>query len=143
MAMIEVDFEVFKALTARREQESVTPNDVLRGLLGLGSGAVPLRRLFGFGGKRGERKPNPPVNDWFYKGINFRVGTELRARHKGAWHQARIVDGGLQMRGRRFSSPSEAASAVTGTNVNGWRFWQCRFPGEVEWRPLELLRRDS
>ena len=71
------------------------------------------------------------------------MGTELRARHKGAWHQARIVDGGLQMRGRRFSSPSEAASAVTGTNVNGWRFWQCRFPGEVEWRPLELLRRDS
>jgi hypothetical protein len=43
MAMIEVDFEVFKALTARREQESVTPNDVLRGLLGLGSGAVPFR----------------------------------------------------------------------------------------------------
>ena len=35
MATIEVDFEVFKELTVRRESESMTENDVIRLLLGL------------------------------------------------------------------------------------------------------------
>ena len=35
MRTIEVDFDVFKALTARRANEAVTENDVLRSLLGL------------------------------------------------------------------------------------------------------------
>lgn len=36
MATIDVDFEVYKALTIRRETEEMTYNDVLRHLLSLG-----------------------------------------------------------------------------------------------------------
>ena len=34
MPTIEIDFEVFKALTMQREAESISYNDVIRGLLG-------------------------------------------------------------------------------------------------------------
>jgi hypothetical protein len=36
--------------------------------------------------------------------------------------------------GRPIGSPSEAAHKVTGRNVNGWRFWECRLPGETRRR---------
>jgi hypothetical protein len=34
-----------------------------------------------------------------------------------------LSDGGLDVDGVRYSTPSGAARAVSGTNVNGWRFW--------------------
>ena len=37
MTSIEVDFDVYKVLTMKRETESVTYNDVLRKMLGLGA----------------------------------------------------------------------------------------------------------
>lgn len=42
--------------------------------------------------------------------------------------------------GSPVGSPSEAAHKITGTNVNGWRFWECRLPGETRWRVIEALR---
>src|SRR5487761_540968 len=96
MTTIEIDFDVYKALTARRGDETVTYNDVLRALLGLGQPAAGLRRLFGFGGKtRSKTGPQSVVSGWLYKGINFSAGTELRARYKGQLHPARIERGGI------------------------------------------------
>jgi Protein of unknown function (DUF2924) len=144
MMTIEIDFEVYKALTARRADEATTYNDVLRTLLGLGQPAAGLRRLFGFGGKTpSSTSPESGRSDWIYKGIRFPTGTELRAKHKGELHKARIERGGIAVGGKRFATPSDAARAVTGTNVNGWRFWQCRLPGETGWRGLDALRQDS
>ncbi|MDE2230238.1 MAG: DUF2924 domain-containing protein [Alphaproteobacteria bacterium] len=142
---IEVDFDVYKALTARRTDETVTYNDVLRTLLGVVQPASGLRRLFGLAaGKAVVQKPRSnETNDWIYKGIRFPAGTELRAKYKGQLHRARIERGGLMVNGRRFATPSDAARMVTGNNVNGWRFWQCRFPGETGWRRLDSLRQDS
>jgi hypothetical protein len=40
MVALDVDFEVFKALTNRRATESVTYNDVIRELLGLGKNGL-------------------------------------------------------------------------------------------------------
>jgi hypothetical protein len=34
-----------------------------------------------------------------------------------------LSDGSLDVDGARYSSPSGAARAVSGTNVNGWWFW--------------------
>jgi Protein of unknown function (DUF2924) len=141
MMTIEIDFDVYKALTSRRADESVSYNDVLRGLLGLGAeSAGGIRRLFGLGGARAAAAPS---NDWIYKGIRFPAGTELRARYKGVMHRARIERGALILNGKRAGSPSEAARTITGTNVNGWRFWQCRLPGDGSWRRLESLQADS
>lgn len=55
-------------------------------------------------------------------------GTKLQARYKGQQYAAtvEVADGATTYRladGRAFSSPSAAGGGITGSNVNGWRFW--------------------
>jgi len=70
-------------------------------------------------------------------------GNRLRARHKNAFVRARVrQDGSITVRGatgRKFKSPSMAATHFLGRNMNGWDFWQFeRSPGE--WVRLTHLR---
>jgi hypothetical protein len=132
MPAIEVDFDVFKALTIRRPSEDVTENDVLRQLLGL----PPSRR-----------QPKTPVTSepgsWTRKGVRLPPQTELRATYKAQTYLARVENGAISLAGQRYLSPSAAASSITGSRVNGWRFWQYRLPGESNWRRLENLRQPT
>lgn len=132
MTMIDVDFEVFKELTVRRRSEAMSENDVIREALGLKQPA-------------GRPTPSTPVDvsgiPWVSKGVSFPNGTEFRATYKGQLHRAIVKNGALEMNGRRYSSPSAAAVAITGNAVNGWRFWECLQPGTAKWRLLADLRR--
>lgn len=129
MYTIEVDFEVFKELTVRRESESMTHNDVIRNLL-----------------KLGKTKPSTPPpssaaqDDWIVKSVKFPAGTEFRARYKGQTYKAHVEDGLLSLNGKKFDSPSAAAISITNNAVNGWRFWECKLPGSHTWRIMESLR---
>lgn len=130
MRTIEVDFDVFKALTNRRPSEEVTENEVLRELLGLS--------------KRKQSAPasaNPTPGDWIAKGVRFPAGTEFRASYKGQTYLARVEAGALVLNGKRFDSPSSAAVSITKNPVNGWHFWQCRLPGEAGWKMIKALRK--
>jgi hypothetical protein len=130
MAMIEVDFEVYKALTARRATESVTYNDVIRDLLNL-KAARPKAASPAVAAQSGA----------LIKGVFFPNKTEFRATHKGRTFMARIEGGvWVDSSGKVRTSPSEAAIAITGKNWNGWRFWSCRRPGESSWTLLNDLR---
>ena len=107
MPTIEVDFDVFKALTARRSAEDVSENDVLRELLRL------------------PKQPARPVNanlpapgDWVTKGVRVPAGTELRATYKGQTYLARVNSGALELNGKKFDSPSAAAMNITHHPVN-------------------------
>jgi hypothetical protein len=125
----EVDFEVYKTLTMRRATESTTYNDVLRELLGLQprqNGAAPPQE--------------PTGGAWEYRGARFPNGTDFRANYKGQTYSAKVEGGRLILNGDAMNSPSEAAHKITGNNVNGWRFWECRVPGETRWRVIEALR---
>jgi hypothetical protein len=130
MRTIEVDFDVYKALLMRRPSEDVSENDVLRDLLHLPRkkepSAMPLR---------------PAPADWIAKGVRFPAGTEFRAHHKGQTYLARVESGALVLNGKRYDSPSAAAVSITGSAVNGWRFWEARLPGEASWKMIESLRR--
>lgn len=128
MAMIEVDFDVFKALTSRRASEDVSYNDVLRQLLGLSKN------------KARATQAAPQGEDWISKGIRFPHGTEFRANYKGRPYSARIEDGALVLEGKNYNSPSAAAVSITGNPVNGWLFWECRLPGKSAWQSLKVLR---
>jgi hypothetical protein len=131
MPTIDIDFEVFKQLTLRRETESVSHNDVIRSLMGL-----PIKPL-------DARQPQLEESEaWVSKGIRFPIGTELRARYKGQFHTGAVSKDGVVVAGKRASSPSDAARLVTRNNVNGWNFWECRFSGETRWTLLKS-RRDS
>lgn len=55
------------------------------------------------------------------------VGTTLE--HKARIYSDRnvsgtVVDGGLRVRGRVYTTPSGAAKAVTRKPVDGWSFWR-------------------
>jgi hypothetical protein len=130
MATIDVDFEVFKELTVRRTTEDVTYNDVLRDLLKLRKKADH------------PEKTHLGVRGAIFKGVNFPDGTRFQATYKGARYVAQIrnskwVDGAT---GQIRNSPSSAASMITGNTVNGWRFWSCQRPGELEWTLLDKLQ---
>jgi len=129
MPLIEIDFDVYKALTARRPSEDITENDVLRQLLHLpreGTSATSVN--------------SPAPSDWVTKGVRFPAGTELRATYKGQNYLARVTDGALVLNGKRYDSPSAAAMSITNHPINGWTFWQCRLPGQGRWTLLRELR---
>lgn len=140
MPSIDIDFDVFKALTIRRENERMTENDVIRDLLKMPPAATALQATLGEVAHRlGETIAKRP-DVWVCKAVAFPVGTAFRAKYQGATVTAEVRSDGLHMNGEVAGSPSQAARMVTGTNVNGWTFWECRFPGESRWRPLRALR---
>jgi hypothetical protein len=130
MRTIEVDFDVYKALTLRRPTEDVTENDVLRELLRL-----PPRR------PSAAPTGNPASGDWVAKGVRFPAGTELRANYKGQTFLARVDNGALVLNGKGFDTPSSAAMSITKVPTNGWTFWECRLPGQASWQMIKALRR--
>ena len=131
---LEVDFDVYKAIFARRTSETVTENDVLPNLLGLSATSHVSPEL-----------PKAPAStslgDWIAKGVRFPAGTEFRTTHKGVTHTGRVQSGSLWVNGKSYDSPSAAAVAITGNPVNGWRFWECRILGKNNWQLIESLRR--
>jgi hypothetical protein len=129
MAVIDVDFGVFKALTNLRPDEATTYNDVLRKLLGLDPPAVSAVAS------------SEPAGGCEYKGVFLPNGTELRVTYKGRAYTAGIKGGSwIGEDGIRRNSPSDAACAITKGNVNGWRFWKVKRPGDGDFRVLEDLR---
>lgn len=131
MPKLDIDFEVFKAITARRGSEDVTENDVLRSLLGLNSPS---------GEDLAGRTSSPDNSDWVVKGVRFRDGTEFRASYKGQTWLGRVRKGALEVGGKRYDSPSSAAMSITKSPVNGWTFWQYRSPGQSSWQVIKSLR---
>jgi len=127
MATIDVDFDVFKELTVRRQTETTTYNDVIRQLLKLPA--------------TNSARPGAPSQGWVQKGVTFPNGTEFRATYKGKTHVARVIENQMIFEGQPMTSFSEAANRVTHNSVNGWRFWECRSPGESEWRLADTLKR--
>ena len=126
---IDIDFEVFKSLTTMRESENTTYNDVLRRLLELPHiEAAPLPKGLTSG------------KSFIAEGVEFPHGTDFRMKHKGQWFMARVSDGSLVQNGKGFSSVSKPACEITHTSVNGWKYWECRFPGHSDWQSIDTFR---
>jgi hypothetical protein len=128
MPQIDIDFEVFKELTSRRPTEEVSYNDVLRELLKLGK---PMKTA----------KAAVNGRPWTVSDTSFPAGTEFMADYKGTAYTGIVKDGKLELSdGGKFTTPSAAAVHITGSNVNGWRFWKCRLPGATQFVLVERLR---
>lgn len=135
LMQIEIDFEVYKELTARRRHEEHSYNEVLRELLKLPAQAdeaiVPSFP--------------PPSLPGEAKGFALRTGTlpdgtKLKAAYKKKEYRAAISNGRwIDEAGNEHSSPSAAASAISKTNVNGLRFWHAKRPHDRDWTRLDIL----
>jgi hypothetical protein len=141
---IDIDFEVFKALTAKLESEVESYNDVIRRLLGL-----PDREpTFKPGENDTPGLPVPPINALsptsggvWYSNVYLPNGTFFRATYKGRTHRAWINNSQwIDEQGNIRTSPSDAASSITGNNVNGWRFWFVRRPQDEDWQRMDALK---
>jgi hypothetical protein len=136
MYALEVDFDVYKAIFALRANERVTENDVLRELLGLSpKKEVPIVA------SKSNGTATDGADDWLVKNVRFPAGTDFRATYKGKTYAGRVQAGQLLVDGKPYASPSSAAVAITGSAVNGWRFWEARVPGKSSWQLIESLRR--
>ena len=143
---VEIDFEVFKALTARLENESDTYNEAIRRLLGLpASEATLLPGEFDIPGLPAPAQGSGILAQlnggvWF-SNVYFPNGTMFRATYKGKTYRARVHNSQwIDEFGIQRSSPSDAASAISGTNVNGWRFWFVRRPQDEDWQRMDALK---
>ncbi|GAN81867.1 hypothetical protein [Acidocella aminolytica] len=130
---IDIDFDVWKALTALRMSPTDTYNDVLRGVLNL----PPI-----------EKRPvtiEPAAGmGWVSKGVTFPDGTEFRATYKGQHVTARVARGRLRGAGDKVAtSLSQAARMVTQTSVDGWTFWEVKRPNDLQWQQAGTLRKKS
>lgn len=131
---IEIDFDVYKELTMRRDSPETTENDVLRDLLGLEEK------------QQDEDEHSEPAESrlpWSWKGVQFPHGTKFKAEYKGQTYFAKAENGALVYDGERYKSPSAAARAVTGSSVNGWRFWECKLPGGTKWKLIDRVRKEQ
>jgi hypothetical protein len=129
MQAIEVDFDVYKALTLKRRSERETYNDVLRTVLGLPPIVIT-----------DQANPRESDGDWVTKGVHFPKGTEFRATYKGRDYHAEVKDGALHLNGKAYNFPSPAAHSITGNSINGWTFWECRLPGQPSFRPMNHMK---
>jgi hypothetical protein len=140
---IEIDFEVFKALTARLESETDTYNEAIRRLLSLPASETAL--LPGEFDVPGLPAPgnalSPFAGGVWFSNVYFPNGTMFRATYKGKTYRARVQDSQwIDELGIVRTSPSDAASAITQTNVNGWRFWFAKRPHDEDWQRLDVLK---
>mgnify|MGYP001068193971 CR=1 FL=1 len=148
---IDIDFDVFKALTARRATPESTENDVLRKLLGLESGddtdskntcQTPSGSVPANSSKLENNELSTSTGSpWVWKGVSFPHGTEFRANYLGRYYYASVDDGAFVYNGKRYKSPSAPAEAITGTSRNGWIFWECRLPGKKAWVLIKNIRK--
>ena len=123
MPTIEVDFETFKAITARRANEEMSEGDVIREALGLDRPA----------GTDGELL-------WVSERVRFPVGAKLRhVFRNGKIAEAEIVANGVAVGGMLFPGLSPAAAYRAGHQANGWHFWDVLQPSG-EWVKADVLR---
>jgi hypothetical protein len=139
---IDIDFPVYKALTALRESESDSYNDVLRRLLEIPT--APQTPEAELEWQDFDLKPymiDRNLPGVWYGNVHFPPGTKFRATYKGQTHLAEVRNNQwVGEDGKVRRSPSDAAGAISGTNVNGWRFWNAQRPGDTEWRRLDELK---
>ena len=67
-------------------------------------------------------------------------GLKLRRIFKGILYEAVVEKGFIQMDGEGYTSPSDAAKAVTHNNRNGWSFWDYYNEDKEIWESLQKLR---
>jgi hypothetical protein len=160
---IEIDFDVFKALTALRKSESDSYNAVIRRLLELPDppalnalanwrdlDPVKLAKtgnaLAGIVQNAISDMPNrnallDAMGGVWLSNTHFPDGTQFRATYKGQTYLAEIRGGRwVGQDGVVRTSPSEAASAISGTNVNGWRFWFAKRPGDPGFKRMDEFK---
>ncbi|SEQ63978.1 hypothetical protein SAMN05216548_106105 [Faunimonas pinastri] len=144
-SVVEIDIDVYKAIEGARQDFTESRNDILRRMLRLDGDAeaptaatAPGRRAKSGGAIDG----GWAKIDRHGRQILLPEGTEIRATYGGQTVTGRIGGGAWEVGGQRYNSPSRALiENVRGrngetVNLNGWRHWEAKLPGEEIWKRL-------
>lgn len=141
-ATIEIDFDIHRLIETERRGFEEPPYVALRRLLKLPEPE-----------ELEDKQPAPPEHGrpWRMGRVEVPHGSLARMEYdRGSQvYEGQFLDGKLVVNGRAFASLSSAARALATTRngqpaiLNGWNYWQAKFPGETEWRNLEDMRRRS
>lgn len=135
---IEIDFEIHKLIEAERQAFDEPPYVALRRLLKLPTGAPDAR--------------NPTIMEqgipFVEDGVRIPHGSLARMKYQRGKqvYEGQFLNGKLVVNGQSFTALSPAASAVAvtrkggKTSLNGWLYWEVKFPNESQWRSLEAMR---
>jgi hypothetical protein len=140
---MDVDFDIHKRVEAERRSFDEPQYVALRRLLGLPDVSVSAVSANDSSSSAGR--------PWKDGHVEVPHGSDARMAYgRGKQHFAgKFLDGKLVVDGRSFSSLSDAASTLAVTkygdhpSLNGWNYWEVRFPGEAEWRAMDTLRREA
>ncbi len=135
---IEIDFDIHKLIEAERKSFDEPPYVALRRLLKLPQPETTPKTT------KTETEGRPFIED----GVSVPHGSLARMEYlRGTQvYEGRFLDGKLVVNGESYTSLSAAASslAVTRkghkTSLNGWLYWEAKFPNETKWRKLSDLR---
>ena len=136
---IEIDFDIHRLIETERTSFAETANDALRRLLKLPTKATPAP----------VNKPAGNRRAWSHEGVTLSHGTALRMLYNKRKYEGEIVDGAWVIEGKKYDSPSGAASGVgitkSGhkTRLDGWIYWEVKQPGESQWTRISALRRKA
>lgn len=144
LSTIEIDFEIHQAIEAERRGFDEPPYLALRRLLKLPD---PERSA----SKREDRPVPTDGRPWREGLVEIPHGSEARMTYQRGRQifLGQFLDGQLVVSGRVFDSLSEAASELAKTrngtkpNLNGWEYWEVRYPGERGWRRLKDIRKGA
>jgi hypothetical protein len=144
---IEIDWDIHKLIENERRGFDEPPHFALRRLLGLHQPDAI------------DDKHTIPINNgglpWTDEGVIIPHNSEARMEYDYGRqvYEGIFADGKLIVGSNRFDTLSKAARSLARTKagdtteLNGWKYWKARFPGESEWRSLwdmrEAARRKS
>ncbi|PIE10102.1 MAG: hypothetical protein CSA72_08835 [Rhodobacterales bacterium] len=141
---IEIDLDVHRAIESARRSLGESELSILKRLLF--SKAVERDN----DSSRPEELDRSGINigaDWSNLGVTLPHGTLLKMTYNGQVQRGQINDGRWVIGDVVEHSPSGAACAIartrTGASVqlNGWRTWSVKRPGDVDWISLQALRK--
>ena len=145
---IEIDWDIHRAIDAERRGFDEAPYHALRRLLGLPdlAEAEIASKPTSFENKKSDSNAGIP---WVEDGVEIPHGSLARMsyNHGRQNFDGTFLNGKLVVNGRSYKTLSSAASdiAVTKkgrkTQLNGWLYWEVKFPGEDVWMRLEDLRK--
>lgn len=140
MKTIEIDWDIHKTIEAERRGFDEPPYVALRRLLSL-----PDQ------GKQEVSKTMENGLPWSEDGVILPHGSEIRMSYQYGKQNffGRVSNGMLVVDGESYATLSQAACSLATTraggktNLNGWNYWEARFPKESDWRSLKLMRENN
>ena len=124
---IEIDVDVFIAITNYRQTFEETENDILRRIFAKNSNGELFIDKF----SKSRSEANNTIKnvnsskDWVYDGAHLPEGVKLQKMYKYKKYEAVIKNGTIFYEGKGYETPSAVAMAINGgSNVNGWTFWK-------------------